>query len=288
MDMLRLEHTGGLELDSTLDCGQCFRWSRTPAGWAGVVDGRSVLARMEGDTLLLEGPDETERDFWSRYFALDVDYPALLARYQAGNRRLAACVAENPGIRVLRQPFFETLCTFILSQNNNIPRIRGLVERLCALCGSPLENGQHAFPTPEQLAACTEEQLATLRAGWRAGYLADATQKVLGHLPGPEALTALPLADAQAALMTIHGVGPKVADCTLLYGLGRAWIEGLRTDSLYLFSTGIRVSQLVAAVSFLAAAGILTWVLVKKNPARDTLYVNRRPAEPQEDEKQAD
>lgn len=219
--MLRLEHTGGLELDSTLDCGQCFRWSRTPTGWAGVVDGRSVLARMEGDTLLLEGPDETERDFWSRYFALDVDYPALLARYQAGNRRLAACVAENPGIRVLRQPFFETLCTFILSQNNNIPRIRGLVERLCALCGSPLENGQHAFPTPEQLAACTEEQLATLRAGWRAGYLADATQKVLGPLPGPEALTALPLADAQAALMTIHGVGPKVADCTLLYGLGR-------------------------------------------------------------------
>lgn len=218
--MLRLEHTGGLELDSTLDCGQCFRWSRTPAGWAGVVNGRSVLARMEGDTLLLEGPDETERDFWSRYFALDVDYPALLARYQAGNRRLAACVAENPGIRVLRQPFFETLCTFILSQNNNIPRIRGLVERLCALCGSPLENGQHAFPTPEQLAACTEEQLATLRAGWRAGYLADATQKVLGPLPGPEALTALPLADAQAALMTIHGVGPKVADCTLLYGLG--------------------------------------------------------------------
>ncbi len=219
--MLRLEHTGGLELDSTLDCGQCFRWSRTPEGWAGVVDGRSVLARMEGDTLLLEGPDETERDFWGRYFALDVDYPALLARYQAGNRRLAACVAENPGIRVLRQPFFETLCTFILSQNNNIPRIRGLVERLCALCGSPLENGQHAFPTPEQLAACTEEQLATLRAGWRAAYLADAAQKVLGPLPGPETLAALPLADARAALMTIHGVGPKVADCTLLYGLGR-------------------------------------------------------------------
>lgn len=219
--MLRLEHTGGLELDSTLDCGQCFRWSRTPAGWAGVVDDRPVLARMEGDTLILEGPTEAERDFWRRYFALDVDYPALLARYQAGNRRLAACVAENPGIRVLRQPFFETLCTFILSQNNNIPRIRGLVERLCALCGSPLENGQHAFPTPEQLAACTEEQLATLRAGWRAAYLADAAQKVLGPLPGPETLAALPLADARAALMTIHGVGPKVADCTLLYGLGR-------------------------------------------------------------------
>ena len=72
------------------------------------------------------------------------------------------------------------------------------------------------------------------------------------------------------------------------YGLGRVWIEGLRTDSLYLFSTGIRVSQLVAAVSFLAAAGILAWVLVKKKPARESLYVNRRREEPQADEKQAD
>ena len=65
------------------------------------------------------------------------------------------------------------------------------------------------------------------------------------------------------------------------YGLGRAWIEGLRTDSLYLFSTGIRVSQLVAALSFLAAAGILAWVLLKKKPAPDALYVNRKPAEPE-------
>ena len=72
------------------------------------------------------------------------------------------------------------------------------------------------------------------------------------------------------------------------YGLGRVWIEGLRTDSLYLFSTGIRVSQLVAAVSFLAAAGILAWVLVKKKPARESLYVNRKREEPQADEKQAD
>ena len=72
------------------------------------------------------------------------------------------------------------------------------------------------------------------------------------------------------------------------YGLGRVWIEGLRTDSLYLFSTGIRVSQLVAAVSFLAAAGSLTWVLVKKKPARESLYVNRKRVEPQADEKQAD
>ena len=72
------------------------------------------------------------------------------------------------------------------------------------------------------------------------------------------------------------------------YGLGRAWIEGLRTDSLYLFSTGIRVSQLLAAVFFVVSAGVIVWVLIKKKPARDTLYVNRRREEPQEDEKQDD
>ena len=72
------------------------------------------------------------------------------------------------------------------------------------------------------------------------------------------------------------------------YGLGRVWIEGLRTDSLYLFSTGIRVSQLVAAVSFLAAAGVLAYVLLRKKPTAAGLYVNRRPAEPQDGEETAD
>ncbi len=219
--MLRFEDARGLELDAALDCGQCFRWVRTPAGWRGVVEGRAVLARTEGGALVLEGAEEADRAFWAGYFALDVDYPALLARFCAGSKRLAACVEQAPGIRVLRQPFFEALCTFILSQNNNIPRIKGLVERLCALCGDKLADGQYAFPTPRQLAACTPEQLAGLRAGWRADYLLHAARAVAEGRIDPDRLRALPLDEARAALMTIRGVGPKVADCTLLYGLGR-------------------------------------------------------------------
>ena len=219
--MLRFEDARGLELDAALDCGQCFRWVRTPAGWRGVVEGRAVLARTEGGALVLEGAEEADRAFWAGYFALDVDYPALLARFCAGSKRLAACVEQAPGIRVLRQPFFEALCTFILSQNNNIPRIKGLVERLCALCGDKLADEQYAFPTPRQLAACTPEQLAGLRAGWRADYLLHAARAVAEGRIDPDRLRALPLDEARAALMTIRGVGPKVADCTLLYGLGR-------------------------------------------------------------------
>ena len=211
-----------LDLRHIYESGQCFRWEplgqdtyRIPAF------GRTLTVRQTDGVFDFScGAGEFDA-LWRSYFDLDTDYAAIKARVAPRDAYLQAAVAYGWGMRILRQDLWEVIGSFIVSQNNNIPRIRGLVERLCALCGSPLENGQHAFPTPEQLAACTEEQLATLRAGWRAGYLADAAQKVLGPLPGPEALTALPLADAQAALMTIHGVGPKVADCTLLYGLGR-------------------------------------------------------------------
>ena len=102
----------GLVLDATLDCGQCFRWQRQPdGGWVGVVEGRAVRAdHGPGGALRLEGlagpAPESEPAFWERYFALDLDYPALQGRMRAANRKLAACIDCAPGIRVLRQPFF--------------------------------------------------------------------------------------------------------------------------------------------------------------------------------------
>ena len=217
--MLIFENAAGLDLASTLDCGQAFRWRETPNGWQGIADGRSVVVHTENDALIIENASEQDRDFWEHYFALDLDYPALLTKFQSGNKRLAACVASCPGIRVLRQPFFEVLCTFIISQNNNISRIRAIVERLCEGLGQPLPDGCHAFPSAEDLAGRTPEDLAFLRAGWRAGYLIDAAQKVADGLITEQKLRALPYPEAKKLLMTIRGVGPKVADCVLLFGL---------------------------------------------------------------------
>ncbi|WP_394960416.1 DNA-3-methyladenine glycosylase family protein [Candidatus Allofournierella merdavium] len=220
--MLLFEETGGLDLDATLRCGQTFLWRPLEGGgWAGTAAGRAVTARMEGKALVLEGADEADRAFWERYFALDLDYPALLGRFCAGSKRLAACVEHSPGIRVLRQPFFETLCCFIISQNNNIPRITAITGRLCEGLGAPLGGGLHAFPAPEVLAALRPEDLAFLRAGWRAEYLIDAARWVALGLVSEAALTSLPDAEARALLMTVKGVGPKVADCVLLYSLSR-------------------------------------------------------------------
>lgn len=217
--MIVVENCGGMDLAATLDCGQAFRWQADGAAWHGIVENRAVTARMEGETLILEGASETDRAFWMHYFALDMDYPALLEKFSSGNKTLAACVRANPGIRVLRQPFFETLCTFIISQNNNIPRIKGIVERLCTGLGQPLEGGGFGFPSAQTLAALEPEDLAFLRAGWRADYLIDAARRVASGQIDETALRTLPMENARAILMTIKGVGPKVADCVLLYSL---------------------------------------------------------------------
>lgn len=212
---------GGMDLDQTLSSGQCFRWEKQEDGWHGIAAGRSVTARVDdaGQLCLFCPPDAD--GFWHHYFALDTDYAAIQDRFSA-SKRLTACVAAAPGLRVLNQPFFEVLCTFIISQNNNIPRIRGIVERLCLLCGEPVAGDGRAFPTPEALAAQTPETMAVLRAGWRSDYLLDAARRVCDGSLDPGLLASLKTQEARAVLMTTKGVGPKVADCVLLYGLGFA------------------------------------------------------------------
>lgn len=215
-----LGDAGGMDLDQTLTSGQCFRWEKDSGGWQGIAGGRRITVRQEADGLRVLCP-AADDGFWRHYFALDTDYGAIQARF-AASKKLAACVAAAPGLRVLNQPFFEVLCTFILSQNNNIPRIKGIVARLCALCGEPLAEGVYAFPTPEALAAQTPETMAVLRAGWRSGYLLDAARRVCNGALDAGQLAALPMEQARALLMITKGVGPKVADCVLLYGLGFA------------------------------------------------------------------
>ena len=120
------------------------------------------------------------------------------------------------GIRVLNQEPWETLCSFIISQNNNIKRIKGIIARLCENFGNETENG-YTFPAPEKLACLTPEDLSELRAGFRAKYIIDAAQKVTSGEVDLKKLRNLSTDEARAELMKIKGVGPKVADCALLF-----------------------------------------------------------------------
>ena len=212
----------GLEpftLAQTLDCGQCFRFSQAGVWWHGVAGSHPVTLRQTSDGLLFQHttPEEFE-SFWRIYFDLDRDYGAIRGKYD--NALLCECARFASGIRILKQDSFEALISFIISQNNNVPRIKGIIDRLCHAFGEPV-GGDYGFPLPETLAALSEEQLAPLRSGWRAGYILDAARRVSSGEVDLKAVSGMPLEEARKALQVIRGVGPKVAECVLLYGMGR-------------------------------------------------------------------
>lgn len=204
----------------TLDCGQCFRWEFTLEGtWSGTALGSRLVLSPAGEGWLLEGVCRSEFETkWIPYFDLDTDYAAIrkdLSNYHPVLRRAAGFAA---GIRILRQDPWEALCSFILSQNNNIPRIKGIVFRLCREFG---ECGGIVFPTPERLAGLNVEDLAPLRSGFRAKYLLSAARLVSSGTVDLHSLYHIPLPEARDSLMKINGVGKKVAECVLLYGFHR-------------------------------------------------------------------
>lgn len=217
--MIRLDKPDAFDLAATLDCGQCFRWTQKDGVWRGIAFGRSLRVEEKPDTLELSCSQEEWERIWRLYFDFDRDYAAIREMLSAFSPVLAEAAAYAGGIRILQQEPWEALCTFILSQNNNIPRIRGLTEKLCASFGEAVEGG-FAFPRPERLADCTEEELRALGLGYRAPYVLDAARRVAGGMD-LEALRTLPEDEALARLNQIHGVGPKVAQCMLLFGLHR-------------------------------------------------------------------
>lgn len=220
---------GCLDLAQTLDCGQAFRWKTVPrkeggTAWRGISRGH-VLTVWESDGGFCFDCTQEEFDaVWFSYFDFETDYAAARHALSALDPILREAAAYAAGIRILRQDPWEALCSFIVSQNNNIPRIKGILDRLCTLLGQPVSHAEeicYTFPTAARLAACTPEMLQPLRAGFRAKYLIDAARRVASGELDLEAVRRMPLDEARAALQTIFGVGPKVADCALLYGLHR-------------------------------------------------------------------
>jgi N-glycosylase/DNA lyase len=210
-------------LNEIFESGQCFRWERLEPGcWRGVAFGCALTASQDGDILTLHDTDEREFEaLWRGYFDLGRDY-GHVKEILAADPVMAGAIAFCPGMRVLRQEPWETRVSCILSANNNIARIKGIVERLCGHFGDQVGDGLYSFPSADRLAGLEPEELAPLRAGYRAAYLIGAARKVAsGALVLPE-LYALPLEEARARLLTVTGVGPKVAQCVLLYGFARA------------------------------------------------------------------
>jgi N-glycosylase/DNA lyase len=214
-------------LRRTLESGQTFRWrwERDPAGGetaVGVV-GRSVLRlRQEGERIRLLSPRSPEAEgAFARYFdsAGTTGRVGDIEEALAGDPVLARILPHTRGIAILVQDPWEVLISFIVSQNNNIPKITQSIERLARALGDPLDGGAYAFPQPARLASAHPQTLRACLLGYRAPYVRAAARLVMEGDVDLPALHGMPEEEARHTLRGIPGVGEKVGDCVLLFGL---------------------------------------------------------------------
>ena len=211
------------DLKHIFDCGQCFRWNKTNDGaYIGVAKGKALKISQRGDTVTLHSTSINDfNDVWRGYFDLDTDYGEIKKKLSSDSVMREA-IGYGGGIRILEQELWEATASFIISSSNNIPRIKGIIERLCALYGEEIHymgDIYYSFPTAEKLSQLTREDLAPIRAGYRDKYILDAADKFARGLFDSAYLRSVSADEAKKELMTIMGVGEKVANCILLFGL---------------------------------------------------------------------
>ncbi|HKM06317.1 MAG TPA: DNA glycosylase [Sphaerochaeta sp.] len=201
-----------IHLQATLFCGQCFGWHEDNGVFQSVVHGKHV--QFTEETFLSTLANNAEL---SHYFDMDGVYEEANEHLSLLDSNLNSAVRMFGGLHILNQDPFEVLICFILSQNNNISRIRQMYARLANTYGSAVNDTWHAFPLACEMQEATEGDLRKLGMGFRAPYLVDAIQK---HALLQQ-VSSLDFDKALALLMTIRGVGPKVGECILLYGFHR-------------------------------------------------------------------
>ncbi|MCL2125867.1 MAG: DNA-3-methyladenine glycosylase 2 family protein [Oscillospiraceae bacterium] len=254
--MRYIEHDFGVEvievdefnLAKTFECGQCFRWNKDKNGdYVGVAFGHAARLRYGGlggggggdgskgvgsggggsgvgsggSSVFITCSVEDFESIWRAYFDLDRDYAKIRSALSI-DEYMQNAAEYGAGIRILRQERWEALCSFIVSQNNNIPRIKKVIDSLCRLYGekvSFLGEELYTFPSAERLAKLDENDLAPLRCGYRASYIIGAARAVAAGKPDLDELALCSPEQAAKELMKLRGVGVKVASCAILYGL---------------------------------------------------------------------
>lgn len=210
-----------LNIPLSVDCGQSFRWTVKEDGSVHGIVGNKVVDIFQSinEIIFKNTSEEDFNNIWKAYFDLERDYESICNTFDEKYLKMAC--EEFYGIRILKQDHWEALCSFIISQNNNIPRIKGIISRLCENFGEKINGEDFSFPSYEKIADLTLEELSVLRAGFRSKYILDAANKLKNGEISLSDIKKMPIEEARNELMKIKGVGAKVAECTLLYGFGR-------------------------------------------------------------------
>lgn len=209
------------------ECGQCFRWNKeSDDSYTGVAFGKILNVRLDGDTLYLDNTNLDEyENIWKKYFDMDRDYSDIKRKLEVMDEHLYEAVRFGDGIRILSQDTFETTISFITSARNAIPMIKRSVAYMSRHLGEYIGEYRgvkhYAFPTPHAISSATEEIMAPSGVAFRRNYIIDTSHMQASDQMDLYKLVNLPTDMARKELMGLPGIGPKVSDCILLFGLGK-------------------------------------------------------------------
>jgi N-glycosylase/DNA lyase len=217
MPMLRLRDEQPFNLDLTLSCGQVFRWTKEANGWwYGVVTQQVIKIRQENSVLMYEG---TEEEFIRSYFSLNTDLNSITSTFDVDSH-IRTAIAQCRGLRLIYQPAWECLVSYICATNSNIPMIRRRIATIAQTYGSVVEfEGKifYTFPDPFSLSDTCESVLSDCKLGYRAPYVFGTACDITDIVAWQKHIASLPYEKARRELMKLKGVGPKAADCILLF-----------------------------------------------------------------------
>ena len=227
-NLVIIKNTDYFKPSDIFDCGQCFRFNKTGEEiYEGVAFSKYIRVYAKGSDIYIE--NAVLEDFnliWHDFFGLDMDYGEIIRSFKNYGKddALKKAIDFCPGIRILRQNEFECLISFIISQNNNIPRIKKTVERLCSNFGDKVisaggEN-YYKFPTPEQIVS-SGDNLDIIKSGFRGKYIYDTAKGIINGDICLDTVHNMTTREGIEYLMNIRGVGPKIASCVMLFGYNR-------------------------------------------------------------------
>ena len=227
MSDYKLKNVCDFDLAQTLECGQCFHFVKLDENdYVLTAKGRVLHVSQQADTVTFYDTEEDEYvNVWKDYFDMDRDYSAVKKKLLENDNKLKDAIESMWGVRLLNQDFFETLISFIISQNKQIPHIKKIVADISAKFGTYKGTyggaDMYTFPTLEQLNNASEEDFKELKTGFRAPYIMDAIRRNMAGQFNEKELKNMDYDSCIKELMTIKGVGEKVANCVSLFGLGK-------------------------------------------------------------------
>ena len=226
-----LENEKTFELKHIFDCGQCFRWKENEDGsYTGIFRENVINVKKENDKIIFQGicqNDKNIKEVCTQYFDLNRDYESIKNKLSKIDEYMEESIKFGYGIRILNQDLWETIISFIISANNNIPRIKGIIERISCKYGKKIiynEKEYYTFPTPEELSKASVEDLRNLGLGFRDVRVYETTQIIVNKEVDLEQLKEeKDFQKIRETLLTLPGVGPKLADCILLFSELKRW-----------------------------------------------------------------